>query len=234
MENRKYIIVGGSSGIGLSLVNLLTAGGHHVYHLARSGAEWLHKERIDHYRVDAVADEIPESPGMDMAHGLVYCPGTIDLKPFQQLTDENFRKDFEINVLGAVRVIRHFLKSLKRSGMASIVLFSTVAVSQGMPYHASISAAKGAVEGLVRSLAAEFAPAIRVNGIAPSLTDTPLAGKILSSDERREAGNKRHPLGRIGMSSDIAQMAAFLLSQDASWISGQIMHVDGGLSALRK
>lgn len=234
MKKHHYIIIGGSSGIGFSLINLLTAGGNHVHHFGRTDAEWDKKENIDHYSVDVLTDRFPEIGGLDQANGLVYCPGTIDLKSFQQLTDENFRNDFEINLMGAVRTIRHFHRILKKSGSASIVLFSTVAVGQGMAFHASISAAKGAVEGLTRSLAAEFAPTIRVNAIAPSLTDTKLAARILSTDERREAGNKRHPLGRIGMASDIAGMAAFLLSEKSGWITGQILHVDGGLSVVRK
>jgi len=141
---------------------------------------------------------------------LVYCPGTINLKPFQQLSDDDFKKDFEINILGAVRMIRHFYQILRKGKPSSIVLFSTVAVGQCMSFHTSVSAAKGAVEGLTRSLAAEFAPAIRVNAIAPSLTDTRLSEKILNSEEKREAGNKRHPLGRFGEPEDIANMASFL------------------------
>jgi 3-oxoacyl-[acyl-carrier protein] reductase len=205
MEQHKYIIIGGSSGIGLSLVNQVTENGHFVYHFARTEGPWENPAQIGHYTFDVGSDEFPDVKEMDYADGLVYCPGTIDLKSFQQLTDENFRNDFEINLLGAVRTIRHFYKVLKKSGSASIVLFSTVAVNQGMPFHASVSAAKGAVEGLTRSLAAEFAPTIRVNAIAPSLTDTKLAARILSSDERREASNKRHPLARIGKATDIAQ-----------------------------
>ncbi|MBR9998605.1 MAG: SDR family oxidoreductase [Cyclobacteriaceae bacterium] len=234
MENKKYIIIGGSSGIGLSLINLITAEGHHVYHFARNRGTWENESQIQHTTLDILSDELPDTHGIEHANGLVYCPGTIELKSFHQLSDENFRNEFEINVVGAIKLIRHFLKALKKSRSASIVLFSTVAVGQGMPFHAGISTAKGAIEGLTRSLAAEFAPSIRVNAIAPSLTETRLAEKFLGSDERREAAGKRHPLGRIGRAIDIASMASFLLSERSDWITGQILHVDGGLSALRK
>jgi 3-oxoacyl-[acyl-carrier protein] reductase len=159
---------------------------------------------------------------------------TIVLKPFQRLTVENFLEDFNINFLGAVKVIQSCLDRLKKaSDGASIVLFSTVAVKAGMAFHASVASAKGAVEGLTRSLAAEFAPRIRVNAIAPSLTDTPLAQNLLSSAERRQASAERHPLKRIGSPRDIAQLAAHLLSDSGSWITGQIIHVDGGMGSLR-
>jgi NAD(P)-dependent dehydrogenase (short-subunit alcohol dehydrogenase family) len=165
--------------------------------------------------------------------GLVYCPGTINLKPIRGLKPADFRNDFEVNVVGAVKVIQAAYKALKASGSASIVLFSTVAVAQGMPFHASVAASKGAVEGLARSLAAELAPSVRVNVVAPSLTNTPLASRILSSDEKIEASAKKHPLQKIGQASDIAAAAEFLLGDQSGWISGQVLGVDGGLSTLR-
>jgi NAD(P)-dependent dehydrogenase (short-subunit alcohol dehydrogenase family) len=234
MDTKKYVVIGGSSGIGLSIVNNLTALGHQVYHFARNEADWEHSDKVQHSKLDITSDEIPGMDSIDSVNGLVYCPGTIELKPFHQITDDDYRKDFEINLLGAARMIRHFYKVLKKGKPASIVLFSTVAVTQGMAFHASVSAAKGAVEGMVRSLAAEFAPSIRVNAIAPSLTDTRLAERLLSTDERREASNKRHPLGRVGRPKDISNMATFLLSDQSEWITGQILHVDGGLSTLKK
>jgi len=170
----------------------------------------------------------------DGLHGVVYCPGTIRLKPIQRLTREDFLEDLQINFLGAVHVIQACLPNLKKSPTgASILLFSTVAVTTGMPFHASIAGAKGAVEGLTRSLAAELAPRIRVNAIAPSLTDTPLAAGLLSSEEKRQAAAERHPMKRIGSAQDIARLALFLLSDDAGWITGQVFHADGGMSALR-
>jgi NAD(P)-dependent dehydrogenase (short-subunit alcohol dehydrogenase family) len=165
---------------------------------------------------------------------VAYCPGTIRLKPFQRLTREDFFEDLQVNLLGAVHIIKACLPNLKNSATgASIVLFSTVAVTTGMPFHASIASAKGAVEGLTRSLAAELAPRIRVNAIAPSLTDTPLAASMLSSDEKRQAAAERHPIKRIGSPQDIARMAVFLLSDAANWVTGQVLHVDGGMSTLR-
>jgi 3-oxoacyl-[acyl-carrier protein] reductase len=233
MEGKKYLVIGGSSGIGLAIVNKLTALGHQVHHFARHEGSWTDKDSMTHHTIDISSGGVPESVNIESANGLVYYPGSLTLKPFQQLTNDDFRKDFEINVMGAVRMIRHFLKPLKKKKPSSIVLFSTVAVGQGMAFHTSISEAKGALEGLMRSMAAEFAPYIRVNVIAPSLTDTPLAETILRSEERREASNQRHPLGRIGRPDDLAKMATFLLGEDSDWITGQVFHVDGGLSALR-
>jgi NAD(P)-dependent dehydrogenase (short-subunit alcohol dehydrogenase family) len=149
------------------------------------------------------------------------------------LQDEDFLEDFRVNTLGAVRAIRTFLPLLKRSERASIVLFSTVAVRTGMSFHASIASAKGAIEGLTRSLAAEFAPKIRVNAIAPSLTDTPLAASLLATEQKRQVADKRHPLQRVGQPEDIANAAVYLLDQQSSWVTGQILHVDGGMSSLK-
>jgi NAD(P)-dependent dehydrogenase (short-subunit alcohol dehydrogenase family) len=165
--------------------------------------------------------------------GVVYCPGSINLKPFHRITDQEFIEEFNLNVLGAVRVVRTVLPLLKNSSQSSIVFFSTIAVQQGMPFHASIATAKGALEGLTRSLAAEYAPKIRVNCIAPSLTNTPLASRLLSTDEKKKASDERHPLKRIGEPEDLANLAAFLLSPQSSWITGQVIHVDGGLSSIR-
>ncbi|MCB0643299.1 MAG: SDR family oxidoreductase, partial [Phaeodactylibacter sp.] len=145
----------------------------------------------------------------------------------------DFQQDFEINVLGAVKVLKAARKALVKAGNASVVLYSTVAVGQGMPFHASVAASKGAVEGLARSLAAEWAPKVRVNCIAPSLTDTPLAAGLLSNAAKREASDKRHPLRRVGQPEDIAAMTTFLLSDKGNWISGQVLGVDGGMATLR-
>ena len=169
-----------------------------------------------------------------MVHGLVYCPGSIVLKPFQRLTSADFQRDFDINLLGAVKVIQACLKRLKKSPTgASIVLFSTVAVKLGMPFHASVASAKAAVEGLTRSLAAEFAPRIRVNAIAPSLTDTPMAASLLSSEDRQKASAERHPLKRIGSPQEIAGLACHLVSDEGSWITGPTLHADGGMSSVK-
>ena len=178
------------------------------------------------------ADELDKNDLPDEIHGVVYCPGSINLKPFRALKPAQFQQDFEINVLGAVKVLQAAQRKLKK-GEASVVLFSTVAVGQGMPFHASVAASKGAIEGLTKSLAAEWAPNIRVNCIAPSLTDTPMAARLLSTPEKIEASGNRHPLKRVGTATEIADLAAFLLSEKSSWITGQIIGIDGGMSTLK-
>lgn len=230
---KNYLVAGAGSGIGLALTKLLSEKGHKVYVITSQpeNLDQLQNTELlksDFLSPDWKGDDLPES-----LDGLVYCPGTINLKPIRGLKVDDFRNDFEVNVIGAVKVIQAALKALKKGENASIVLFSTVAVTQGMPFHASVAASKGAVEGLAKSLAAELAPALRVNVIAPSLTQTPLAARLLSSPEKMEASANRHPLKRIGQADDIAHMAAFLLSDQASWITGQVIGVDGGMSALK-
>jgi 3-oxoacyl-[acyl-carrier protein] reductase len=230
---RNYLLVGASSGIGRALAEKLSAEGHKLFVITQHPQELQHLENI-HFIESGFLNEnwtgegIPES-----LDGLAYMPGTINLKPVRGLKMSDFRNDFEVNVVGAVKVLQACLKALKNGKAASVILFSTVAVGQGMPFHASIAAAKGAVEGLGRSLAAELAPAIRVNVIAPSLTNTPLAAKLLSTPEKIEASAKRHPLQRVGEATDIANLAAFLLGTESSWITGQVIGVDGGMSAVR-
>ncbi|MEM7550723.1 MAG: SDR family oxidoreductase [Bacteroidota bacterium] len=230
--SKKYLVIGASSGIGEELVNELLSEGNIVYTAQRNKPsiknENLHFQEFDIQKSDAELKGLPEE-----LDGLVYCPGTINLKPFNRLSVDDFKNDFEVNLIGAVKSIQGALKNLKKSKNASVILFSTVAVAQGMSFHASVASAKGAVEGLTKSLAAELSPNIRVNAIAPSVTDTPLASKILSSDERKDASAKRHPLQRYGESKDIAQLASFLLSDKGSWITGQIIGLDGGLSTVR-
>ena len=221
---KNYLIVGASSGIGKALTEVLKSKGHVVITASRHDADII---------FDATKDTLDINQIPSQLDGLVYCPGSINLKPFARLTDQEFKDDFELNVLGAIKVIRTVLPQLKSAEQSSIVLFSTVAVNQGMPFHASVSASKGALEGLTKSMAAEFSPKIRVNCIAPSLTDTPLASKLLSSEEKKKASGDRHPLKRVGEPIDIARMADFLLSDDASWTTGQILRVDGGMSTLR-
>ncbi|NBP69232.1 MAG: SDR family oxidoreductase [Cytophagia bacterium] len=220
---KTYLIIGASSGIGLALSNQLKAAGNQVVTASRNGD----------IKFDAFTDAFDISSLPDQLDGVAYCPGSINLKPFHRLTTQDFNDDFTINVLGAVKVIQAVLPKLKSAEQSAIVLFSTVAVAQGMPFHASIAAAKGAIEGLTKSLAAELAPKIRVNCIAPSLTDTPLAAKLLANDDKKKASAERHPLKQIGTADDIAALAAFLLSPNAKWISGQIVGIDGGMSTLR-
>jgi NAD(P)-dependent dehydrogenase (short-subunit alcohol dehydrogenase family) len=169
----------------------------------------------------------------DVIDGLVYCPGSINLKPFHRFSDDDFMKDFELQVLGAVKVIRAVLPKLKKAEQASIVLFSTVAVANGFPFHSQVSTSKGALEGLTRALAAEYAPKIRVNCIAPSLVDTPLAGQLLNNEKKVEVNAQRHPLKRVGRPDDIAMAVEYLLSEKSSWVTGQVLKIDGGISSLK-
>ena len=233
-EGKNILVVGGSSGIGLSLVRSLALNGATVYNISRTEhQDW--PQGIRHLGLDvlddlgAMADFLPEK-----LHGLVYSVGSITLKPFSRLTEEDFLNDYKINVLGAARTIQQSVKQLKNAAGSSIVLLSSVAAKTGMPYHASVAAAKAAVEGMGLSLAAEFAAhQIRVNVVAPSLTDTPLAKNLLNSAEKREASANRHPLSKIGQPEDISSLIAFLLSDHSNWITGQVIGVDGGLGKLK-
>ena len=162
--------------------------------------------------------------------GIVYCPGAINLKPFRTLKPQKFIDDYNLQVLSFVKVVQGLLTKLNTG--ASIVSFSTVAVKTGFNYHSLVGASKGAIEGLVTSLAAEFAPKYRVNAIAPSLINTPMAGTLLNSEEKIKMNGDRHPLKRVGTPDDIAKMTTFLLSDDSSWITGQVIHIDGGKSTI--
>ena len=236
MDPSEFLIVGGTSGIGLEITRRLVDRGDRVTVIAQSAAsgsdgalQGVTQLEADVTKVDFNALQLPQR-----LQGLVYCPGSIRLRPFQRLTKDEFEADWQINVMGAVLSIQACLPALKRADPpASIVLFSTVAVATGMPFHASIASAKGAVEGLVRSLAAAFAPRIRVNAIAPSLTDTRLTKSLLSNEGQRKAAADRHPLKRVGRPADSAAAALFLLGDDTSWITGQVLAVDGGMGALR-
>jgi NAD(P)-dependent dehydrogenase (short-subunit alcohol dehydrogenase family) len=232
--DKTILVVGGSSGIGLAVVKQLAKEGATLITASRHQSAELQKLQIPHIPIDVTGDIQALAKLPDVLHGLVYCPGTINLKPFARLTEQDFVQDWQVNVLGAVRVLQQAIKSLKKAQGASVVLYSTVAAKVGMNFHASVAAAKSAVEGLALSLAAEYAASqIRFNVIAPSLTDTPLAGNLLSSPEKREAANKRHPLNRVGTPEEIAAITTFLLSGQAAWMSGQIIGVDGGMSTLK-
>jgi len=234
MDTRQYVIIGASSGIGLALTHQLLEEGHQVTAFSRTQGDLPVHGNLTYHALDIVNDDLDKSLLPDSIDGLAYCPGSITLKPFRSIKADQFREDFEINVLGAVKAIQAAQRGLKKSGNGSVVLFSTVAVQQGMPFHASIAAAKGAVEALTRSLAAEYAPVMRFNCIAPSLTDTPLAAKLLSTDDKREASAQRHPLQRVGTPEELASIASFLLGPTSSWMTGQTIGVDGGLSRVRK
>lgn len=233
-EQKNIVVAGGSSGIGLALVKQLVVEGAKVFVISRNAGTDL-PGNVTHIAHDFTSDdtdfgaELPEQ-----VHGLVYSVGSINLKPFQRLTREDFLNDFKLNVLGAVTLVQTALKNLKAAENASVVLFSTVAARTGMSYHTSIAASKGAVESFALSLAAEFVSSkIRVNVIAPSLTNTPLAQHLLNTEEKQQASAKRHPLGKYGQPGDMASAAKFLLSDESSWTTGQILNIDGGLSSLK-
>ena len=216
----KTLIIGGTKGIGKAIYDRLNT--HERYVISRGISDMN-----NHYALDVLQDELPEIEGLK---NLVYCPGSINLKPFHRLASEDFISDYRVNVLGAVRVLQFYFRELKKN-KGSVVLFGTVASQQGMSFHASIAAAKGGLESLARSLAAEWAPHIRVNTVNPSLTDTPLAEVLLSSDQKRENAALRHPLKKIGSSEDIAKAAIFCLENE--WLTGQSIGVDGGMSTVR-
>ena len=224
---KNYLIIGGSKGVGEEIVKELSEKGNFCHVISRS--EPTYEFNGNWHQLDALTDNLPTIESID---GLVYCLGSINLKPFNRLSLEDFNSDLNVNFFGALKAFQHYLPTLKKSEQASVVMFSTVAVQSGMPYHASIAAAKGAVEGLVKSLAAEFAPKIRVNAIAPSLIDSPLASGILRSDQIRENMIAKHPLKRILNPVDVSQTACFLLTDASNGITGQIIVQDNGLVSL--
>jgi len=227
---KKYVIVGGSKGIGKETAELLAAEGHQVTVFSRTPYEGpAHTIEWEEFDVleDSWEDQMPEN-----IDGLVYSVGSINLKPFRGLKPEVFEADFQLQVMGAIKALQAAYKNFNADSIPSVVLYSTVAVQRGMPFHATVSASKGAIEGLTRAIASEWAPKARINCIAPSLTDTPLAGKLLSTPDKKEAMGNNNPMKRVGEANDIAEMTAFLLSEKSSWMTGQIIHIDGGQSVL--
>ncbi|MCC5918409.1 MAG: SDR family oxidoreductase [Cryomorphaceae bacterium] len=231
--SKNILIIGGNSGIGKALIEKLSSENHNLFVASRNPdpnpSHGIHTQSIDVTAEGEISlNDLPEK-----LDGLVYCPGSINLKPFNRLSQQDFQNDLNINFFGLVKVLHHTIPNLRKSGNASVVAFSTVAVNTGMPFHASVASAKAAVEGLMRSLASEYAPVVRFNIIAPSLTDTPLAEGLLGSERKREAAEDRHPLKKVGHPGQLAATAAFLLSEEGSWISGQTFHIDGGMSNLK-
>jgi 3-oxoacyl-[acyl-carrier protein] reductase len=227
------LVIGAGNGIGLELVKSLK-NTTNVFAVSRSFSEELNNTGVPVIWEDALTTTLNENFLPEVLHGVVYCPGSISLKPFNRFTLDDFENDFRQNVLGAVRILQQVLPKLKKANGAGVVLFSTVASKLGMPFHASIATSKSAVEGLTKSLAAEWAASkIRVNALALSLTDTQLASGLLNTPEKREAAAKRHPLQEIGNPEKIATLVSFLLSENGDWITGQIIGVDGGLGSVK-
>ena len=225
---KNIVIIGGTKGIGKSIVSEVVEN-HKVVCLSRNQTDFSHNNYTFH-NFDALVDDYPDFESVDC---LIYCPGSINLKPISTLSLDDFRNDFELNVIGAVRAIKKYLNLLKKSGSASILLFSTVATKLGMPYHASVSVAKSGIDGLVKTLGSELAPKVRINAIAPTITNTELASKILRNDKVIENMVERHPLKKILSSNEVAKMASFLISEDASSISGQIFNMDAGIVSFK-
>ena len=230
--NKNYVIIGGSSGIGKELVSILAREGHNVFATYNEN-KVKNNDKVQYQKFNVLNDSLNLDNLPDEIDGLVYCPGSINLKPFKRFTDEDFISDFKLQVVGATSVIKALIPRLATGENSSIVLFSTIAVQNGFNFHSQVSISKGAIEGLTRSLAAELAPKIRVNAVAPSITDTSLAGKFLNTPQKIAAQAEKNPLKKIGEAKDVAEAAAYLLTDKSSWTTGQILHVDGGSSTIK-
>jgi NAD(P)-dependent dehydrogenase (short-subunit alcohol dehydrogenase family) len=225
---RSILVIGGSKGIGNAILTSLVKD-NLVTNISRTAPTQI-DSNLTHYNCDILTDDLPQIEEVDV---IIYCPGSINLKPISRLKLDDFRNDFEINVIGAVKAIQHFFPSLKKGKNPNILLFSTVAAKLGMPFHASVAAAKSAVEGLTKSLGAELAPTIRVNAIAPTVTDTDLASKLLRNERMIESITERHPLKKYLNPNEVADLATFLISDKASSISGQIFELDCGIVSFK-
>jgi len=225
---KTVVLIGGSKGIGNAIVNSLLET-HSIINISRSSPEFTH-QNLTHHSCDVLTDNLPD---LDVVDALIYCPGSINLKPISRLSLDDFRDDFEINVLGAVKAIQKYLPKLKAGQQPTILLFSTVAAKLGMPFHASIATAKSGIEGLVKSLAAELAPTIRINAIAPTVTDTELAAKLLRNEKMIENIKERHPLKKFLNPTEVADMASFLISHKTSAVTGQIFEMDCGIVSVK-
>ena len=226
---KNILVVGGSKGIGREIVNSQLEKGNNCYNFSRTESG-INNQNLIEEKIDILIDELPDIENID---SVIYCPGSINLKPILQLKEEDFVNDFNINVLGAIKTVKTYLNNLKKGDDPSLLFFSTVAVGQGMPFHSSVSVAKAGIEGLTKSLAAELAPSIRVNCIAPTITRTDMAQRILRNEKIEENIANKHPLKKICEAKDVSDMADFLISHNAKNITGQIMHVDGGMSTLK-
>ena len=224
----KILIIGGSKGIGRQIINELISD-NEIINYSRTVPEISHAN-LTHFTIDVLKDDLPEIKDVST---IIYCPGSINLKPIGRFSLDEFREDFEINVIGSIKVIQKYISNLKRATNASILLFSTVATKLGMPYHSSVAVSKSAVDGLVKTLGAELAPGIRVKAIAPTITNTDLASKLLRNEKAIDSMVERHPLKKILDPKDVAKMAKFLISEDASAISGQTFNLDAGIVSFK-
>lgn len=227
-----YVIIGASSGIGLALAQQLVSEGHKVIGTYNNTPPPT-ASQIEFHSLDIRSETVDFSFLPTIIDGLAYCPGLVNLKPFSRITPAQFVEDYQLQVIGAVKCIQAALPGLKAATQSAIVLFSTVAVQTGFNFHSLVSASKGAIEGLTRALSAELAPRIRVNAIAPSITDTPLVKALMNSPEKRESHAQRHPLKRFATAQDVARVAQFLLTEQSSLMTGQILQADGGISVVR-
>lgn len=229
---KNFLIIGNSTGIGAAISANLSVNNMVYGTYCKNKPVEVNRNVSSHYL--NVLDDVYDTNFLPSTlDGIVYCPGAINLKPFARIKPEDFIEDYKLQVLGAVKIIQQCLPNLKNAENASIVLFSTVAVQTGFNFHSIVAASKGAIEGLTKSLAAELAPKIRVNCIAPSITQTPLANGLLNTPEKIEANAQRHPLKKVGSANDIANAAVFLLTNQSAWVTGQILHIDGGMSAIK-
>ncbi|MBS3749721.1 MAG: SDR family oxidoreductase [Candidatus Thermoplasmatota archaeon] len=232
---KNYVIIGGTSGIGLAVVKELVQHNNHLFVGSRNERNIEDVKQATFFHCDAVDNTFEFPNNIETIDGLMYCPGSLNLMPFKRIKEKDIINEFKINVFGLLNTVKYFLPLLqKNQHESSILLMSSVAVTSGMKYHSLVGATKGAVEGITRSLAAEFAPIVRVNAIAPSITETPLTKKFLSSQKIRSNLEQRHPLQSLAEPMDIAHAAVYLLSEKSKWVTGQILHVDGGLSAISK
>ena len=229
---KNYVVIGASYGIGQHITKQLANQGHRVYAFSRTLPQ-VQEPNVIYTLCDITTDTIDLSNLPDVLDGFVYCVGSIVLKPFHRLPFSQFEKDMHLNFFAMVKVLQQLIPNLRKASNASVVLFSTVATKLGMPFHTSIASAKAAIEGFAKSLAAEYAPTLRVNVIAPSVTDTPLANRLLSNDAKRQAITERHPLKQIGQPDQVAELATYLLSDKAQWMTGQVIGLDGGIGSLK-
>ena len=229
---KNYLIIGASSGIGESIAFQLSQS-NKVFGTYCKNRPTISHQNISYNFLNVLDENYDLNFLPDTLDGLIYCPGAINLKPFARINPNDFVEDYKLQVLGAVKIIQQCLPKLKNVESASIVLFSTVAVQTGFNFHSIVSSSKGAIEGLTKALSAELAPKIRVNCVAPSITQTPLASAILNTQEKIEANAQRHPLKKVGTAQDIANAAVFLLTEQSAWVTGQIFHIDGGMSTIK-